>query len=416
MRIAMVSEHASPLAVLGGVDGGGQNVHVDALARHLAARGHEVVVHTRRDDPDLPARVELAAGVVVHHVDAGPARRLPKDQFGPFLPNFAEQLVRFWRDWRPDVVHAHFWMSGVTCLLGSQELDIPLTITFHALGAVKRRHQAAADTSPDIRIPAERQLIGRMDRIVATCSDEVRELVELGGDTDRIDVVPCGVDSDQFVPTRSGPGLTVPDHSGRRHRVLSLSRLVPRKGVGDAVEMLVDLPDVELIVAGGPPVDEIDSDPEVARLRSLAQEHDVADRVEFAGAADRDGIPRLLADVDLAVCLPWYEPFGIVPLEIMACGKPLVGSAVGGMLDTVSHGETGLLVPPREPAQAAAAVQMLLDDPGLRVAMGRNARMKIEQHYDWRRVAESTEAVYERMICEHRRAADRPVVTARTAS
>lgn len=400
MRIAMVSEHASPLAVLGGEDAGGQNVHVDALARGLAARGHEVVVHTRRDNPDLPEFVELAKGVTVHHVDAGPAEPVPKDEFGPFLPKFASELTKQWEKQRPDIVHAHFWMSGVVSLQGTEQFEIPSAITFHALGVVKKRHQAEADTSPDTRIPAERQLLRRMTRVIATCSDEVRELLELGGDESRIDVVPCGVDSTAFQPAKKGESDVLPSERQERHRIISLSRLVPRKGVGEVIEMLKYLDDVELTVAGGPSADKLDADKEVRRLRELADKHGVSDRVTFVGAVDREHIPELLAETDLAVVLPWYEPFGIVPLEVMACGKPLVGSAVGGLLDSVTDGETGLLVPPRQPQKAAAAVRMLLDDPQLRAKMGRAARRKVEELYDWKRVCEATEAVYEDMLAE----------------
>lgn len=392
MRIAMVSDHASPLAVLGGVDAGGQNVHVDALSRALASRGHEVVVHTRRDHEDLPTEVPLAPGVTVHHVDAGPPRPISKDSLGPYLPAFASQLTRYWQAWRPDVIHAHFWMSGVACLQGAERFDIPTAMTFHALGVVKRRHQAEADTSPVTRIPAEQQLIRRMDRIVATCSDEVRELVQLGADERTVDVVPCGVDCSQF------SAAPWPAASRSRHRVLSLSRLVPRKGVGDAIEMLAYLPDVDLIVAGGPQPQDVGDDPEAQRLMQLAHDYGVADQVHLVGAVDRDRIPDLVGSVDLAVCLPWYEPFGIVPLEIMACGRPVVGSAVGGLLDTVSHGRTGLLVPPRSPRKAASAVRMLLDDPGWCEQMGRNARERVEQQYDWSRVAEATQMTYEQMV------------------
>lgn len=399
MKIAMVSEHASPLAVLGGEDAGGQNVHVDALARGLAARGHEVVVHTRRDNPDLPEIVELAPGLRVHHVDAGPAEPIPKDEFGPLLPEFAAELTKMWRADRPDLVHAHFWMSGVVSLEGADLLDIPTAITFHALGVVKKRHQPTADTSPDTRIPAERRLLRRVTRVIATCSDEVRELVQMGGDVSRIDIVPCGVDSTAFCPAQIPRSASVTPGE-RPYRVLSLSRLVPRKGVGEAVEMLKYLPDVELTVAGGPDPTRLDADPEVCRLRDIARTHGVDDRVTFVGAVDRDRIPQLLAKVDLAVVLPWYEPFGIVPLEIMACGKPLVGSAVGGLLDTVTDGKTGLLVPARKPEQAAAAVRRLLDDPALRRRMGKAARVKIEEQYDWSRVCESTEAVYLDMLAE----------------
>ena len=148
MRIAMVSEHASPLAVLGGVDAGGQNVHVAALATEMARRGREVVVHTRRDDPALPERVALAPGVVVDHVAPGPPGELPKDELLPTCAAFAAALASAWRDDPPDVVHAHFWMSGHAALLAAREIPIPVVHTFHALGVVKRRYQGDADTSP----------------------------------------------------------------------------------------------------------------------------------------------------------------------------------------------------------------------------------------------------------------------------
>ncbi len=186
MRIAMVSEHASPLAALGGVDAGGQNVHVAALAQAVARRGAQVVVHTRRDDPDLPARVQMAPGVVVHHVDAGPPYPVPKDDLPPYMDAFAADLSRVWRRWRPDVAHAHFWMSGMAAVDAGRPLGIPVVQTFHALGVVKRRHQGERDTSPPQRREVERRLLAEVDRVVATCTDEVFELVRLGADV-RID-------------------------------------------------------------------------------------------------------------------------------------------------------------------------------------------------------------------------------------
>src|SRR4051794_6406630 len=148
----MVSEHASPLAVLGGVDAGGQNVHVAALATYLARRGMEVVVHTRRDDPSLPRRVRLAPGVEVDHVDAGPPEPLPKDELLTHMGAFGDQLADAWASERPSVVHSHFWMSALAALEAASELGIPVAHTFHALGVVKRRHQGVEDTSPEGRI------------------------------------------------------------------------------------------------------------------------------------------------------------------------------------------------------------------------------------------------------------------------
>ena len=161
MRIAMVSEHASPLVAsdgLGGVDAGGQNVAVRALALALADAGHEVVVHTRRTDPRTPRRVPMAAGVVVDHVDAGPAADLPKDELVDLMDAFSADLAGCWRAERPDVVHAHFWMSGLAALPAARALGVPIVQTFHALGSVKRRHQGADDTSPARRVAAESDL------------------------------------------------------------------------------------------------------------------------------------------------------------------------------------------------------------------------------------------------------------------
>src|SRR5215211_4013648 len=189
MRIAMVSEHASPLAALGGVDAGGQNVHVAALAQAIARRGAEVVVHTRRDDPGLPARIQMAPGVVVHHVDAGPPAALPKDALLEHMPAFAHELVHAWSADRPDVVHAHFWMSGHAALMAAREVAVPVVQTFHALGVVKRRYQGDKDTSPAQRLGIERDIVRRVDEIVATCTDEVFELVRMGASRHKLTVV-----------------------------------------------------------------------------------------------------------------------------------------------------------------------------------------------------------------------------------
>src|SRR3954465_12031984 len=166
MKLAMVSEHASPLAVLGGVDAGGQNVHVAALASAIARQGVETVVHTRRDGTDLPRRIALSPGVTVDHVSAGPASPLPKDDLLPYMAEFAEDLSRQWKADRPDLVHAHFWMSGVAAMEAARPLGIPVVQTFHALGVVKRRHQGSKDTSPAERGAIEERLVRTADRIL----------------------------------------------------------------------------------------------------------------------------------------------------------------------------------------------------------------------------------------------------------
>ncbi len=390
MRIDMVSEHASPLAALGDVDAGGQNVHVAALAAGLARRGAEVVVHTRRDDPELPAEVEMAPGVTVSHVAAGPPEPLPKDELLPHMGDFGRRLLERWRGRPPDVVHAHFWMSGLAALNAARQVAVPVVQTFHALGVVKRRHQGDRDTSPAGRLAMERAIMGGAAWIVATCSDEVFELVREGADRRRISVVPCGVNTARFRP--GGPA-----EERRAPRVVCVGRLVERKGVNDVMRALAGLPGVELVVAGGPSHERLADDPEARRLAALASDLGVADRVDLRGGIPRDAVASLMRSADAVVCVPWYEPFGIVPLEAMACGVPVVASTVGGMIDTVVNGETGVHVPPRRPDRLRAALATLLSDPGRRTTLGAGGVRRARERYTWDRVAGATLDVYSKL-------------------
>lgn len=394
MRIAMVSEHASPLAVLGGVDAGGQNVHVDALARELARRGVSVEVFTRRDDERLRERVQIAPGAAVEHVDAGPARPIPKDRLLPWMDDFAADLRRRLLANPPDLVHAHFWMSGLAATRAVRGLGIPVVLTFHALGIVKRREQGARDTSPPERLAVEQDLLRSVDQVISTCSDEAFELARLGLDPARASVVPCGVDLEVFSPGADAE----PRPTGRR-RLVVVTRLVQRKGVGNVIEALAEVPDTELVVAGGPESARLDEDPEAQRLVDLARRAGVEDRVDLRGAVPHDEIPRLLRSADVLVTVPWYEPFGIVPLEAMACGVPVVASAVGGLLDTVVDGVTGLHVPPRSPERLAEALRDLLDDDAALARMGRAATERART-YSWSRVAGSAIHVYRCLLSD----------------
>ncbi|MGK5499804.1 glycosyltransferase [Streptomyces sp. URMC 125] len=404
MRIAMVSEHASPLAELGGPDAGGQNVYVAQLSKELARRGHEVTVYTRRDSPDPPDRVVLVPGVTVEHVPAGPPRAVPKDGLLEYMPAFGAHLARRWAGRRPHVAHAHFWMSGLAALAGARGTGVPVVQTFHALGTVKRRHQGADDTSPPERIAAERRIALACDRILATCSDEVFELGAMGVPPERAAVVPCGVDTGEFSP---GPARAAGRHrprgaSGGRPRLLAIGRLVPRKGFDQAVAALAAVPGAELQVAGGPDPALLDADPEARRLRRLARELGVADRVRLLGAVPHERMPALIRDADLVLSTPRYEPFGIVPLEAMACGVPVVATGVGGHLDSVADRVTGRLVPPGDPGALARAVRELSGSPELLRRYGEAGRERALARFSWERVADGAEQVYTQVVSGHR--------------
>ncbi|WP_197374214.1 glycosyltransferase [Mycolicibacterium baixiangningiae] len=411
MKIAMVSEHASPLATLGGVDAGGQNVHVAELSAALARCDHEVTVYTRRDDPDLPERVTTAEGYTVVHVPAGPARPLPKDELLGHMGPFAQYLDEQWSSDRPDVTHAHFWMSGIATQLAARHLDLPAVQTFHALGVVKRRHQGALDTSPKDRLKLEAMVARTATWVAATCTDEVFELMRLGRSRTRISVVPCGVDLDLFTP--DGPRA----ERGARYRVVSVGRFVPRKGFDVVVRALPAIADAELVLVGGPDRAEVEADPEARRLRELAERLGVGDRLVFQGAVARADMPALLRSADVVACTPWYEPFGIVPLEAMGCGVPVVAAAVGGMLDTVVHDVTGRLVTPKRPVEVAEAVNTLLHDAFLRQSLGAAGRDRARARYSWDRVAADTLRIYDRVVPgAHETAACDPTTSATTSA
>jgi glycosyltransferase involved in cell wall biosynthesis len=227
--------------------------------------------------------------------------------------------------------------------------------------------------------------------VVATCSDEVFELVRMGLPRSKVTVVPCGVDCDRFAP--DGPA-----ERPARPRVLSVGRLVPRKGFDCAIAAMAMVPDAELVIAGGPPAGALERDDEANRLRELASCLGVADRVRLVGQVSRDRMPSMMRSADVVACTPWYEPFGISALEAMACGTPVAAAAVGGLVDTVVDGITGLHVPPRQPEALAGALRGLLADPVRRQTYGVAGRDRAASRYTWDRVATDTLRVYLRVI------------------
>lgn len=410
--IAFVSEHASPLAAIGTTDAGGQNIYVACLAGALAHLGHEVTVYTRRDDANLPTDVRTPGGYRVHHLDAGPPTTIDKDDLLEHVPALGQQLADALEQRPADVVHSHFWMSGVAAVdaVGGRT---PVVHTFHALGTVKRRHQGVADRSPSERLGAERALLAAVDTVVATCSDEVHELAAMWSTPPTghtavdhhqrtpapIEIVPCGYDDRRFRPTGTRMERST------RPRLAAVSRLVPRKGLADVLRAMSLVPGAELIVAGGPPAAQLPGDPAYSHLRDLAADLGVSERVRFLGGLEPTTIAALDRSADVFVSAPWYEPFGIAPVEAMACAVPVVGTAVGGLLDTVVDGGTGRLVPPRDPDALAFAIRGLLDDRSAREMMGARAAWRAARRFRWSVVARQMAHVYAQTIDRHARSA-----------
>lgn len=406
-RIAIVSEHASPLAQAGSVDSGGQNIYVAQIARQFARRGMMVDVFTRRDNVFQPGIVGWMPNVRVIHLNAGPARYLPKEALLPHMEAFSRQLERHVSDSSAgyDVMHANFFMSAMASLPVAQAHGIPLAVTFHALGRVRRRHQQEADCFPDARFDIEDDIVRRADRLIAECPEDRKDLLELyGADPRRIEVVPCGYDAGEMRPLEMTRARGALGWGEDEFRILQLGRLVPRKGVDNVIRALArlhgrhGLSHARLCVVGGNDASaDPEATPEIARLRAIAEEEGVLPHVDFVGRRDRDQLAAYYCASDVFVTTPWYEPFGITPVEAMACARPVIGADTGGIRSTVVHGRTGFLVPPRDPDSLAQRLAELAADPELRLRMGRAGRARVRRLYTWERVGRDLLETYSRM-------------------
>lgn len=404
--IALISEHASPLALIGGVDSGGQNIYVGELARQLAGLGYTVDVFTRRDDPRLPAEVQWLTGVRVVHIDAGPAKPLPKEELFQYMDAFTEAMETFMhmQTLTYALLHANFWMSGYVAMKLKERLSLPLVVTFHALGKVRLLHQRETDKFPAARSDVESAIMQAADTVIAECPQDLADLTELyGADARKIATIPCGFNPNEFHPIDKAYARMLLGLNHRSKVILQLGRMVPRKGIDTVIQSLALLrkrrADVRLVIVGGEYIKpELEADTEYIRLRDLAIGLGVEDAVQFEGRKDREQLKYFYSAADVFVSTPWYEPFGITPLEAMACGTPVVGAKVGGIQYSVADGRTGFLVPPKNPEALAHKLKFILDDPDLRQHMRENAIARVNKSFTWEKVARAVGEVYEMLI------------------
>ena len=402
-KIALISEHASPLAAAGGVDSGGQNIYVAQVACHLARQGYGVDVFTRRDAANLPEVLQWQPRVRVVHVPAGPAQYVRKEDLLPLMGEFSRYVCDFARSRGGYMVtHANFFMSALAAMELKRELGIPFVVTFHALGRVRRMHQSEADQFPAQRMEIEDAAIAQADAIIAECPQDEEDLRQLyRADPRKVTVIPCGFDKAEFWPIARPFARRALGLDPKERILLNIGRLVPRKGVDNAIRALGRLARehriaARLLVVGG------NSDlpcpaltPEIGRLKALAEEEGVAGRVLFTGRRSREFLKLYYSAADVFVTTPWYEPFGITPLESMACGTPVAGADVGGIRYSVADGLTGHLVPPKDPGRLAAALARMCTDADHRRELGRNAIDRVHEQFTWSKVARSIGALYE---------------------
>jgi D-inositol-3-phosphate glycosyltransferase len=393
LHVAMLSVHTCPLAALGGKETGGMNVYVREVSRELGRMGMTVDVFTRSQNPTIPRVVSLGERARVIHLPAGDEAPMARVRVHEHLDEFVDG-VEAWRIARSidyDLIHAHYWLSGVAGLRLKERWSVPVMQMFHTLGRLKNRvARTPAEQEPAIRLHEETRIVGACDRIVAANVVERAELLrDYGAAASRIATIPCGVDTDLFVPSdraaaRARLGLD------DRPVLLWVGRVAPIKGLDtllDAVALLRGTGRaVRLLVVGGD-ADEPMSEHEVS-LRDRIQRLDLADSVCFVGPQPQSVLPLYYAAADVTVLPSYYESFGMVALEAMACGSPVIASRVGGLVTTVRDGVTGFLIPEADVDALAERIGVLVADPDLRWRVGREGVRWAAQHR-WACVAEA---------------------------
>jgi D-inositol-3-phosphate glycosyltransferase len=410
-RIAMLSVHACPLAKLGGRDSGGMNVYVRELSRELAKRGMEIDVFTRWREPHDPQVQVLAPNARVIHVESGPIRYIPKTEVYERIDDFTAQLERHVESEGRgyDLIHSHYWLSAVVARQLQPRWGVPTVQMFHTLGLVKREVIAEdSDGETDARIEIERRAVRESDSIVAASEIEASELMQLyGAEPERICVVPCGVDTEAFRPLRQVDAREALGRDQCERLVLFVGRIEQIKGIDVLLEALGLLfarrPDLRhevcLVVVGGA-LDPNDDAPEIEKLeelRRLVHAHRMEDNVDFVGSVDQKRLALWYDAADVCAVPSLTESFGLVALEAMACGTPVVATRVGGLQTVVEHGESGLLVPANDHQALATAIEQVLTDDRLRMHLAHGARDRAER-FTWSRVGDGIEMLYDRVL------------------
>lgn len=409
MRIAMLSVHTCPLATLGGKETGGMNVYVRDLSRELGRRGFLVDVFTRAQDPEIVGSRPLGENGRVIHIPAGPLAPYDKKLLYNHLPEFVEGVKRFVQEEEIsyDLIHSHYWLSGLVAWELKKAWNLPVIQMFHTLGYMKNLvARSDEERETETRLQVEQEIMRFADRLVACNPLEKRQMVKLyGADPDKIEVIPCGVVLSLFRPVDISQAQEQIGWPPERQMVLFVGRIQPLKGIDILLKAIAlatdDLPDLcgrlGLTIIGGDP--QATMDREMLRLTRLKKKLGISDLVTFLGARDQDTLPYYYSAAQVCVVPSYYESFGMVALEAMACGTPVIASKVGGLTFTVKDGVTGYLVPDGDPVALSEKLKSILTDEKVRSWMGEEA-IKMAQQYRWPLVANKITSLYRQLVTQ----------------
>ena len=410
-RVAMLSVHACPLAKLGGRDSGGMNVYVRELARELGRRGVAVDVFTRWREKDDPRIQSLGDNARVIHIPSGPMGYWPKMDVYEHLDEFTEKVQEYVADegLRYDLIHSHYWLSAEVARTLAPRWRVPRIQMFHTLGLVKREvMDEDIDGESDVRVTIERRAVRESAAVTAASEIEVAELVDLySADPAKLHIIPCGVDPNVFRPMRQVDAREALGRDQCERIVLFVGRIEQIKGIDVLLRALGLLffrhpelrNDLCLLVVGGA-LDPNDDSPEIEKieeLQRLVHQHRMEGNVAFVGSMDQQRLALFYAAADVCAVPSLTESFGLVALEAMACGTPVVGTRVGGLQTLIEHGESGLLVPAGDYQALAESIATVLTDHRLRMHLAHGARDRAE-HFSWRSVGDRVEALYAEIL------------------
>ncbi len=411
MKIAMLSYHTCPLATLGGKHTGGMNVYVRELTHHLGELGVHVDVFTRSQDEHVPHVLhDLGCGNRVVHIPAGPESPTAKNDLPRYLPEFTEGILKFAenKDIRYDLIHSHYWMSGVAAGSLRSAWNIPVVQMYHTLGLMKNSI-ARNETEMEIplRIDSEKQIAALAEKIVIATPAEKEQLISLyGADEHKLSVIPPGVDTSRFYPIPEDEARSVIGVPSGNCMILFVGRIEPLKGIETLLRAIALLLQTEeltecnyylAIIGGEPDGNGEEADSEMARLQNLSRELGIHDVVIFLGKRSQDTLPYYYSAAQVVVVPSHYESFGMVALEAMACGIPVIASQVGGLAHLVRDGKTGYVIPDGNPEALKQALQKLIENPALRIEMCSQA-VEYARSYDWSVISRKVSKLYESVL------------------
>lgn len=407
MNIAMLSYHTCPIATLGGKDTGGMNVYVRELTRHLGQKGVHVDVFTRSQDEHVPHVLhDLGYGNRVVHIPAGPEVPLPKQELVQYLPKFVQGIQDFseQKGLRYDLIHSHYWMSGVAGGILKKMWKTPIVHMFHTLGLMKQRvARLPGEAEGEYRLEGEREVLRIADRIVAATPAELAQIQWLYQvKIDHVVIVPPGVDTSRFYPIPSDEAKEYIGVPPCERMLLFVGRIEPLKGIDTLIQAIAIMRKmgvfVCLSVIGGEPNPSVETEnTEMVRLKEMCEQAGLSDLVTFLGKRGQDTLPYYYSAVEAVVVPSHYESFGMVALEAMACGAPVVASQVGGLAYLVKDGETGFTVPVDDPQALAERLALLINDQSLRQRLGRQAAQAARE-YAWENIADRIINVYQDLL------------------